>query len=502
MLAHLSHAQSVNEKNWPNGSPKLRETLDKKGFKTGECTYWYENGQMKLRESYERGRRTGTCEAWFEDGTPQYRRAFVVMTRGNGSLAGTEPVSVRHGEWVEHHYNGQKMKEEHYVEGVLQGEVRTWYENGQLEEVKTMEDKFENGPYKRYFEDGQLHMEGRFAKGEKTGEWKTWHRNGQLAFSDVFVSDKHIDGPWVGKHANGADSLSGSYSNGRMNGIWTASHPNGRLKSKTLYRDNMPVGEFVEFYANGNKRLEGAFGTSQNDGQRQREEGLWKEWHENGQLMREATYDDGRLVGHCQEWYPNGQKRFETNYVIAGRKDEMMDGMTREWYEDGALMSEGAYTSGLRDGLWKEYYPGGQLMSEAIFDRSKASGAVTVYHPNGNKRSTGFYEVAGRRKKRTGHWTEWYVDGTMQSEGEYVSNKRQGRWREWHENGKIKEDAFFEDGVYQGAYKSFHPNGELMVEGTYRGERNHQGLAYGEWKYFDEGGSLLRSEFWYNGRKK
>lgn len=495
-------AQKVETKNWDNGTPKLRETLDKKGFKTGECTYWYENGQMKLREVYERGRRSGKCEGWFEDGTPQFDRTYVVLERNNGSLMGTEPMAVKDGLWVEFHDNGQKMKEEHYALGVLQGIVRTWYENGEPDEVKGMEDKFENGPYEKHFENGQLSTKGHFTKGEKTGEWQTWHANGQLAYAETFVSDKHIDGPWRGKHPNGGDSLNGSYVSGRKEGLWTALHPNGKMKSKTLYRFGMPSGSFVEFYANGNKSREGAFGGSTAEVKRGREEGEWKEWHENGQLMRVVSYEDGRMDGPCTEWYANGQKRFETSYMHKARKDDMMDGMTREWHENGQPMSEGVYMGGLRDGLWKEWYPSGSLHTQAIFDKAKVNGAVTEYYEDGKEMSKGFYEVAGRKKKRTGHWTTWYASGGRQNDGEYIDNKRVGRWQEWYANGALKEDAFFNDGMNQGAFKDFHENGTLRTEGQYKGERKHQGLQHGVWKHYSESGDLVRTETWYNGRQK
>jgi antitoxin component YwqK of YwqJK toxin-antitoxin module len=500
-MCQVVSAQKVNEKTWPDGTPKMRETLNRKGFRSGECTYWYENGQMRLREFYEAGRRSGTCEAWFEDGTPQYVRSYVVRGRGNGGL-GIEAISVRDGRWTEYYYNGQPMKEEDYSNGVLQGVVRMWYEDGRLQEEKTMEDKFENGPYKHYYEDGSTSQLGQYEKGEKTGVWQTWYPNGQLAYRELYASDKHVDGPWTGKHANGADSLIGTYRNGLKEGIWVATYPNGQMKSKVLYRSGEPIGNFVEFHANGRKKTEGGFGTTWSDALRQREEGSWREWYDNGQQSIEATYDDGRLTGPYTEWYPNGQKHYETSYVISGRKSEMMDGMTREWYADGQLRSEGAYITGLRDGLWREYFEDGTLMSEAIYDRSKPSGAVTVYYPNGKTRFRGYYEVAGRKKKRTGHWVEYFDNGNEQSEGEYINNRKQGRWREWYEDGGIKEDAFFDNGMYQGAYKAYHPNGQLMTEGEYKGERSHQGLAHGPWKHYDENGVLLRTEYWYNGRQK
>ncbi|MDQ3102096.1 MAG: hypothetical protein M3R08_11960, partial [Bacteroidota bacterium] len=102
-MSQFSLGQEVVTKNWGDGTMKAQETLDKKGFKTGVCTYYHENGQMRLREYYVKGRREGTCEGWFDDGTPEFNRTYVVLQRNNGTVAGTEPMSVKNGKWVEYH---------------------------------------------------------------------------------------------------------------------------------------------------------------------------------------------------------------------------------------------------------------------------------------------------------------------------------------------------------------------------------------------------------------
>lgn len=517
VFSQFAIAQKVVTKNWDNGKLKTQETLDKKGFKTGECTYYYENGQLRLREFYVKGRREGTCEGWYDDGTPEFFRSYLLLNRNNGSVAGTEPVSVKHGKWVEYHWNGNKKKEEHFQEGVLIGEVRSWYEDGQLEELKTMEDKFENGRYERYYADGQVAVKGQFIKGEKDGDWMTYHPNGILAYSEVYKSDKLVDGPWRGKHPNGQDSLTGNINNGRKEGLWIEKHATGALKRKVNFSHGMPTGEYLEFYPSGARKCEGAYGELVRDLRRSRETGLWREWYENGQLMSEGTYEDGRLEGPYSEWYENGQKKFETTYrlhanflfdrepgflgVSTREFEDIMHGMTREWYANGQLMSEGAYDKGRKDGLWKEYYSSGQLQLEAIFDRTKISGSVTEYFENGNQRSKGFHEVAGRRKLRTGRWTTFYENGDKESEGEYMKNEKIGRWQEWYANGNLREDAFYESGYLQGPFKNYHENGGLRTEGQYKGMRKKQGLRSGIWKHYDVNGELVLTEEWANGRK-
>ena len=45
------------------------------------------------------------------------------------------------------------------------------------------------------------------------------------------------------------------------------------------------------------------------------ENGLYQEWHKNGQKYMECTYLNGKRHGLCQVWYSTGQKSAECNYV-------------------------------------------------------------------------------------------------------------------------------------------------------------------------------------------
>ena len=43
--------------------------------------------------------------------------------------------------------------------------------------------------------------------------------------------------------------------------------------------------------------------------------GLVKEYHDNGQLMYEENYVNGKREGFYRGWHDNGQLWFERNYV-------------------------------------------------------------------------------------------------------------------------------------------------------------------------------------------
>ena len=151
---------------------------------------------------------------------------------------------------------------------------------------------------------------------------------------------------------------------------------------------------------------------------RERKNGLYKRYYDNGQQLSEENYNDGMLEGKWTFWYENGQIQLKGNfkpyevlpedcraerssrYVFPARDSK--DGKWTEWYENGQKKSVSNYIDG---GL-----PG---MRSSIVD-----GQFTVWHENGQKRS----------------------------EGHYKKNRLEGKLTEWDENGQIMEDQYYKMG--------------------------------------------------------
>ncbi len=104
-----------------------------------------------------------------------------------------------------------------------------------------------------------------------------------------------------------------------------------------------------------------------------KEDGIQKEWYENGQLKYERNFKEGKKDGIQKEWYENEQLFYEGNY----KKGEF-EGKQKMWDEDGQLkLEENYYTGddpslqGKKDGiqiwdedgcLFEEIYKNGQKM--------------------------------------------------------------------------------------------------------------------------------------------
>jgi antitoxin component YwqK of YwqJK toxin-antitoxin module len=73
---------------------------------------------------------------------------------------------------------------------------------------------------------------------------------------------------------------------------------------------------------------------------------------------------------------------------------------------------------------------------------SRLSGAEP---PDGNSRGCQKIDKDGNPVKH-GPWTEWYMNGAKQAEGQYVDGRQHGSWQWWYPNGRKKQEGRYLDG--------------------------------------------------------
>ena len=113
----------------------------------------------------------------------------------------TEDLIYKDGELViASYYNtdtGQLEREEHYKDNMINVEVSTWHENGQLESVKNYTNDLLNGQSTYYwYEDGQKLIDGSYKYEKPDGKWTIWNENGmvleELNYKDGNLIDRTI----------------------------------------------------------------------------------------------------------------------------------------------------------------------------------------------------------------------------------------------------------------------------------------------------------------------
>jgi antitoxin component YwqK of YwqJK toxin-antitoxin module len=115
---------------------------------------------------------------------------------------------------------------------------------------------------------------------------------------------------------------------------------NGDTQTVVTYKDGVPEGEFISWYAKDRKQAEGVLDKGQKTG-------VWKLYFESGKIKRQANYSNNIEDGEETFWFENGQKQRE-GFYSGGSQDSTWS----EWYETGKQKMVGHLTNHERNGDW------------------------------------------------------------------------------------------------------------------------------------------------------
>ena len=160
-------------------------------------------------------------------------------------------------------------------------------------------------------------------------------------------------------------------------------------------------------------------------------DGVHKEFYQNGQIFIDGAFSKSRATGKWTFYHPDGTVAKEVTYV-KGKPD----GEVRVFGKKGQPIAERTYKEGLREGVWVLYdKEGKQKLREESYRDGKADGEWKTWYSNGQLRQTVAF-VAGQRE---GLATEWSQVGEKRGEAMFVAGKRDGKTTIWQRDGKVIE---------------------------------------------------------------
>ena len=146
---------------------------------------------------------------------------------------------------------------------------------------------------------------------------------------------------------------------------------NGKLKSELRYENGRLNGESVWCTKQGTQMTRAFY---KNDTL----EGRYQRFHQNGELDVECWYKNGLRDSICRSYSVKGILISE-DYYAEGK----LNGESKKWYDNGQVFQEGQYTDGMMDGLWFIFYSSGALASKAEY--KMGTGKQICYEESGYK---------------------------------------------------------------------------------------------------------------------
>jgi antitoxin component YwqK of YwqJK toxin-antitoxin module len=141
-----------------------------------------------------------------------------------------------------------------------------------------------SGPVFDLFENGNKKLNGTFKEGIMIGEWVFYWPEG----NQILAKGQYVNGDGKGFDPEHEYEISWIPKNGRE-GVWEYYYQNGNQWFEKTYEDGIPMGEYLEWWNNGEKAEEGVFKGVNNWGFPEKV-GKWTYWYETGQKWYEKTY--------------------------------------------------------------------------------------------------------------------------------------------------------------------------------------------------------------------
>ena len=218
-----------------------------------------------------------------------------------------------------------------------------------------------------------------------------------------------------------------------------------------------------------------------------------KEYNDKDQLIYEGEYLNGVRNGKGKEYTNRGNLIFEGEFLNGkkwngnGRQGDHSSYLVYKFIEGNAYFDvtidnkqfQGNYLNGEKNGEGKEYNRvSGFCMIISIFEGEYLNGKKwngTEHDQKGNI----FYEL----KNGKGYAKEFYSEGRIIYEGEYLNGEKNGKGKEYDTEGKL---------IFEGDYLCNHKKrgkefvkGKLEYEGEYLYGTKFNGKGY------DENGNII-----------
>ena len=225
----------------------------------GELKEYYQNGNLKSKENFDKGVLDGKYEYYFGDG----------LLRQSGCITNT----------------------------LKNGEILSYYEDGTLKSLETYILGIRSGPQKYFYEDGTISQKGVSKDNVHVGLWTWYWKNGEKLKEEQYVNKiLYKISEW---QDDGTEISIRKYSNELLNGKSIFYHHNGNISTVKTYNDGKLHGEYIDCFVSGEERSKGKMYYDKMDGK-------WTFWYHNKKKELECEFDFGTMIGVAKIYHDNG----------------------------------------------------------------------------------------------------------------------------------------------------------------------------------------------------
>ena len=221
----------------------------------------------------------------------------------------------------------------HWKDGKQNGLFQMYTEDGILIDSGTFKNGERDGLTEQFYNDtGKLRVSANYKNGVLDGEFKAYYPNGNLQ-GEVIYKNGEMNGEYKEYNENKSIRLSGNYKNNLQDGEWKSYLEDGTLESIVNYKDGELNGLKEDYYKNGNVWIRQEFKNNDLDG-------VYEVYYENGNPQLKAKIKNGQTVEE-QRFNHDGTPYNEKEKIINGTVSDSSDEITiKEVSDDEIVISE------------------------------------------------------------------------------------------------------------------------------------------------------------------
>jgi len=317
--------------------------------------------------------------------------------------------------------------------------------------------------------------------------YRKYDSNGNLFIYSYAIDGKNID--------------RGYYSDGKL----------AYIQELKIIKGQPPIpnGKYIEYYKNGQIKVQG----NNKDGKR---DGEFKAFLRNGKSAGSVFYKDGKII---KSTLVNSMKdnasfslttdinyNLNSNEIITDEflngllkqyfiynKNGLLDGESREYYEEGDIKSISHFKNDIPDGVFISYYQNGNIENKYAYVNGQANGECFSYYENGKLEERYFL----KNGEIDGEAFAYYPSGKLEVKDFFKDGKKEGESIFYHENGNIKQKSTFKNGKREGDLFIYFPSGKIRQT-----EKYINGKIEGEVIEYYESGTIKEKAYFINDKQE
>jgi antitoxin component YwqK of YwqJK toxin-antitoxin module len=166
-------------------------------------------------------------------------------------------------------------------------------------------------------------------------------------------------------------------------------------------------------------------------------DGLYKEFHDTGEVKRTFSFVGGTLNGVCRVYYRSGKVEREGFF-----KNGVEEGESKLFYPNGNLKGISYFQKGFKNGPTKLYYESNKVKALMRFKNGKPDGEQVMLYENGKPESKVIYDEG----IKNGIVEFFYESGKLKLQGKYVNGFLDGTVTTYYESGRVKNRKIYRNG--------------------------------------------------------